>query len=243
VADPSIVDTAGVGAHHDYCPIAVANEVIGDRWTTLVLREIMVGSHRFNDIHRGIPRISRTSLSQRLRSLERDGLVERRPHDESQAVDYVLTAAGKDLEPIIWELGRWATRWVFGDPVDEQLDAVHLVWRLHQLTNEDFAPKERTTVEFQIRGPGAGRAWLVFDLGASTACQIDPGYEVDLVVRAENRELHRWLLGRTSWTAAIRAGDIELIGPSRLSRVFPRWFHPSHFVDDVRRGMTMSRVR
>jgi len=219
----------------DYCPIAVANEVIGDRWNPLILREIIIGSHRFNDIHRGLPRISRTLLAQRLRFLERNGLVERRPHPRGQAVDYVLTDAGRDLEPILWELGRWATRWAFGDPSDEQVDTVHLVWRLHQVTDPERAPQSRTTVAVRTRRP-TGSAWLVFEKGASTACEIDPGYDVDLVVVARNHALHRWFAGRVTWRDACDAGDVELIGPAGLVRGFPRWFRPSPFHADVRRA-------
>lgn len=210
--------------HHDYCPIAVANEVVGDRWNVLVLREIIVGSHRFNEIHRGMPQISRTSLSQRLRHLEQAGMIDRRPVEGSQAVDYVLTPAGQELEPIIWSLGTWAARWMFGDPDDEQLDATHLVWRLHQFTDPETAPRERTTVELRLRGPGAGTAWLVFEHGASTACTIDPGYDVALLVNAENREVHRWFGGRVGWGDACRSGAIELVGPPRLAQAFPTWF-------------------
>lgn len=226
--------------YSDYCPIAMANEVIGDRWSPLVLREIIVGSHRFNDIHRGIPRISRSLLAQRLRLLERNGLVERHPIEGTQAVEYVLTPAGEDLAPVLVELGRWATRWTFGDPTDDQLDTAHLVWRLHQTTNPDQAPRERTTVEFRTRGPGSGRAWLVFQDGSSTACQIDPGYEPDLFVHADNRALHRWFMGRATWREVRDTGDVDVLGPRALTRAFPTWFHPSKFHADVRRA---SRAR
>ena len=229
-----------VESYADYCPIAIANEVIGDRWNPLILREIMVGSRGFNEIHRGIPRISRTLLAQRLRMLEGSGLIVRRPRPEGRAADYVLTDAGSDLQPILWELGRWATRWVFGDPTENQLDTPHLVWRLHQTTDCDRAPRARTTVEFRTHGPGSGRSWLVFEKGASTACQIDPGYDVDLLVLAEARELHRWFMGRTTWREACENEGIRIVGPERLARAFPDWFVPSEFHDDVRRALESS---
>jgi len=223
-----------VESYADYCPIAIANEVIGDRWNPLILREIMVGSRGFNEIHRGIPRISRTLLAQRLRMLEGSGLIVRRPRPEGRAADYVLTDAGSDLQPILWELGRWATRWVFGDPTENQLDTPHLVWRLHQTTDCDRAPRARTTVEFRTHGPGSGRSWLVFEKGASTACQIDPGYEVDLVVMGDNREMHRWLLGWLSFRELRLAGSVRLVGPSRLGRAFSSWFSTSLFARSLR---------
>ena len=229
--------------YSDYCPIAMANEITGDRWSPLILREIIIGSHRFNEIHRGIPRISRSLLAQRLRLLERNGLIERRPRPGETAVDYVLTPAGRDLEPILWALGRWATRWMLGDPVDEQLDTPHLVWRLHQVTNAERAPKTRTTVEFRTLGAGAGRAWLVFDGGRSTACQIDPGFDVDLVVEGDNRTLHSWFLGRVTWRDARASGAVTLLGPSRLASSFPNWFDPSAFYNEVRAATRAERRR
>ena len=217
----------------DYCPIAMANEVIGDRWSPLVLRELIIGETRFNDIHRGIPRIGRSVLAGRLKWLERNGLVERVPRPDSQAVDYVLTEAGRDLEPIIFGMGRWGAKWVFGDPSDEQIDTTHLVWRLHQFTDPDRAPDERTTVEVRTHGAGAGRAWIVFEERASTACQIDPGYDIDLLVTADARELHRWYHGHAEWNDLCRAGAITVQGPKRLASAFPTWFRPA-FADDVR---------
>ncbi len=213
-----------MSSYGDYCPITIASEVIGDRWSPLVIREIMVGSHRFNDIHRGIPRMSRSLLTQRLRHLERNGIVERTPRPGEQAVDYTLTPAGRALEPILWDLGRWAAAWALGDPTDEQLDTAHLVWRLHQFTDPDNAPTKRTNVQFTTTGPGSGTAWLVFDQGASTACQVDPGYEVDLVVEADNLELHRWHAGRVTWSEALRSGRVSITGPRDLVRAFPTWF-------------------
>jgi hypothetical protein len=159
-------------------------------------------------------------------------MLERREGVAHQSVEYLLTPAARELEPIIWDLGRWAARWVFGDPDDEQLDAAHLVWRLHQFTDPDTAPRERTTVELRLSGPGAGTAWLVFHEGASTACKIDPGYEVDLLVKASNRELHRWFGGRVEWADACRSGDIQLAGPPHLAHDFPTWFIANIFGTD-----------
>jgi DNA-binding HxlR family transcriptional regulator len=112
----------------EYCPIAVGAEVFGDRWTPLVLRELMIGERRFNDIHRGLPKMNRTLLVQRLRSLERRGIIERHATAGGRNVEYCLTEAGHELEPIVWALGEWAARWAFGDPADEQLDVGWLVW-------------------------------------------------------------------------------------------------------------------
>src|SRR5439155_21284927 len=115
-------------SYGQYCPVAVAAELLADRWTLLIVRELMVGSHRFNEIERGLPRISRSLLSGRLRQMERAGLVERRPLAVGSGSGYHLTEAGADLKPIVRELGHWAVRWAFADPRDDQLDGGLLLW-------------------------------------------------------------------------------------------------------------------
>lgn len=216
-------------SYREYCPIAVGAEFFGDRWTPLILRELIMGSRRFNDIHRGLGRMSRTLLIQRLRDLERRGIVERQVDGAGRTVEYRLSAAGAELEPVVWALGHWAARWSFGDPADDELDVAWLVWRLHQVVIANRLPPTRTVVQFVLDGPGGGEAWLVLEGGASTACQIDPGYEVDLVVMGDNRELHRWLLGWLSFRALRQSGSVRLIGPSRLVRAFPGWFRVAEF--------------
>lgn len=222
-----------MSTYGEYCPIAVGSEMFADRWTPLVLRELMLGATGFNEIQRGIPRISRTLLSQRLRQLHRRGIVDKRESGPGRPVEYRLTEAGQDLCPIVLAIGRWATRWAFADPTDEQLDATWLVWQLHHCIDPEAIPDRRTTIEFDLRGPGGGRAWIVLDRGGSTACQIDPGYEVDLTVRGDNREAHRWFLGRTTLQEVRRTGALTLEGPSRMVQGFSRWFEPGVFSDDV----------
>ena len=223
-----------MATYHEYCPIAVGAEFFGDRWTPLVLRELILGNHHFNDIHRGLGRMSRTLLIDRLRTLERRGIVERTVDASGRTLEYRLTEAGQELEPIVWALGHWAARWSFGDPVDEDLDAAWFVWRLHQRIIPERLPGERTVIHFALSGSGGGEAWLVLDRGGATACQLDPGYDVDLVVTGDNRELHRWLLGWRTLRDLRQSDDVRFIGPSRLVRAFPGWFAPSPFVRSLR---------
>jgi DNA-binding HxlR family transcriptional regulator len=231
-----IADNASVPSYKEYCPIAVGAEVFGDRWTPLVLRELILGSRRFNDIHRGLGRMSRTLLIQRLRDLERHGIVERTIDDAGRTSEYRLTTAGKEMEPLVWGLGAWAARWSFGDPADGELDAALLVWRLHQFAIRDNLPATRTVVQFDLHGPGGGEAWIVLDRGETTACQFDPGYDVDLVVVGDNREMHRWLLGSRSLDDLQRSGSLRFVGPTRLGRAFPRWFGISPFANVLKPG-------
>src|SRR5215467_12507594 len=136
----------------DYCPIAVGVEVLGDRWTPLVIRELMVGAGGFNEIHRGIPRVSRTLLAQRLRQLERRGLVRREPSARGRPGHYTLTPAGESVTPIIWAVGHWAAEWIFGDPADEDCDGRSLLWRLHQLAIAAKLPPQRTVLHLTLTG-------------------------------------------------------------------------------------------
>lgn len=216
-------------SYREYCPIAVGAEFFGDRWTPLILRELILGSRHFNEIHRGLGRMSRSLLIQRLRELERREIVERTVDEAGRTTEYRLTSAGQALEPVVWALGHWAARWSFGDPTDEELDVSWLVWRLHQVVIPEKLPAVRTVVQFILDGPGGGEAWLVLDRGGSTACQIDPGYEVDLVVMGDNRDMHRWLLGTRSYPNLQRSGSVRLVGPTRIARSFPNWFRTALF--------------
>jgi DNA-binding HxlR family transcriptional regulator len=156
--------------------------VLGDRWTPLVIRELMVGAGGFNEIHRGIPRISRTLLAQRLRLLERRGLVCRSAGPDGRPGPYTLTPAGEGLTPIIWAMGHWAAEWTFGDPEDEDCDGLSLMWRLHQHAITAKLPQQRTVLHMTLTGAGAAEGWLNIDRGAITVCKDNPGYDVDLAM-------------------------------------------------------------
>jgi len=219
--------------YSDYCPIALGVEIIGDRWTPLVIRELMVGAEGFNDIHRGLPRMSRTLLSGRLRVLERHGLVSREPAGPGRPGRYTLTEAGWSITPIIWSLGQWAAQWVFDDPDDEDCDGLSLIWRMHQHAVPDRLPARRTLVHITLTGPGAAQGWLDVERPAMTVCKEEPRDDVHLRVTAENRQMHRWLLGRTPLRAVLDAGDAEIHGPAALARAFPTWFNTSMFNTSV----------
>ena len=215
-----------VKTYGDYCPIAMGAEAIGDRWTPLVLRELMVGATRFSDIHRGVPRMSRTLLAQRLKQLERSGIVERR-----DGPTYHLTPAGQELEPVVFGLGDWAKRWLLGDPTADQLDGAQMMWRVSRGLVEDELPERRTVVQFDFPTARRGRTvWLVLDPAGSTVCERDEGFAADLHVTADLSEFQRVWAGRSTWDAAIRSGHLTLDGPRPLVRAFPRWFALSHFV-------------
>lgn len=212
-------------SYDEYCPVAMGAEAVGDRWSLLVLRELICGSERFSDIHRGLPRMSRTLLTQRLRQLERVGIIERRP-----GPTYHLTDAGRDLEAVVWGIGDWALQWLFGDPAKEHLDGAHVMWRVRQRIVADELPAGRTVVQFDFPGAHRGRRiWLLLDPEGSSVCERDEGFDVDLYVTADMREFMRVWAGRSTWPAAMDAGKLRLDGPTPLVRSFPRWFALSPF--------------
>jgi DNA-binding HxlR family transcriptional regulator len=206
----------------EYCPVSVGAELVGDRWTLLVLRELLLGSRRFNDIHRGLPGISRTLLSARLRRMRAQGLLERELDDHGRP-EYRLSRAGAELEPVVWQLGDWARRWAFGDPEAEQLDGGWLLWRLRQFVKAAELPQRRVVVEFAFHDPDE-RGWLVLAPGEVSACRRHPGYEVDLWVTADLAEFHRIVAGTGSLDAAQRAGLVRLAGEPALVGGFADWF-------------------
>lgn len=220
----------------EYCPISTGVEVLGDRWTPLVIRELMVGASGFNDIHRGIPRISRTLLAQRLRQLERLGLVDREVNGRGRAGGYTLTASGEALTPIVWAMGQWAADWLFGDPTEGDCDGLSVIWRLHQHAVPAKLPATRTVVHLVLTGAGAAEGWLKLDASGATVCKDDQGYDVDLAVEADTAQMHRWLVGRATFRELLNNGHVRLLGPSRLGRAFPTWFDMTDEAHDARRA-------
>jgi DNA-binding HxlR family transcriptional regulator len=216
-----------------YCPIVRAAEILGDRWTPLIIREFIVGTHRFNDFERGLPGISRPLLAKRLRQLEREGVIERRPAANGKWAEYHLTTAGRGLEPILYALGNWGARWAFGDPRKQEQDPALLLWWMRRRINRHLLPRRRVVVRFDVRGSRRSRLWLVLEPKDVSVCLQDPGFDVDLVVSAHVADLYRAWLGRIPLNEALRDGTIQVDGIPTLARAFPRWLQLSRFVDAV----------
>jgi DNA-binding HxlR family transcriptional regulator len=197
-----------------YCPITRAVEVLGERWSLLIVRDMITGSTRFNDLARGNPGLSRSLLSKRLRQLERAGIVEK-VDDE-----YLLTGAGRDLEPVVMGLGAWGARWQFGDPRDEELDPELLMWWVHDRLDLSCLPERRVVLEFDFTDQRR-RFWIVRDAGGPSVCSTDPGFDVDVVVRTSLPTLYRVWLGRQDLRRAVRDGEVELSGQDALVRRMP----------------------
>ncbi|MFL6240338.1 MAG: winged helix-turn-helix transcriptional regulator [Actinomycetes bacterium] len=227
----------------DYCPIGTGIDVLGDRWTPLVVREMSIGSTGFNEIHRGIPRISRTLLSQRLRTMERRGLLCREPAARGQSVRYTLTDAGQALVPIVWAIGQWAARFLYTDPTEQDCDGLSLLWRMHQRADGANLPKTRTVVHVILKGVGSAEGWLDIDRDGMTVCKDDQGKDVDLVVEGDTGHMYKWLAGIVPFRELVSAGQVRLIGPSRIARAFPTWFTQSPLGAELRQSAQRLHAR
>jgi DNA-binding HxlR family transcriptional regulator len=213
----------------DFCPIAIASEVFAERWTPLVVRELYCGSHRFNDLLRGLPRMPRSVLVQRLRTLEATGVVERRVKAQHTGVEYHLTDAGQELSQIVLELGDWGKRWAHTEVRPERIDTDLLVWDMHRrLATEEF-PAERTVIHIAFTGAVERGYWLILEHGAVSVCWNDPGFEPDVILAADTVVLHQVWLGQVSFSAALRQGKLKLSGRRNHCQAFPGWLQLSVF--------------
>jgi len=209
--------------YHQFCPVAKAMELFDERWTLLVVRELVLGSERFNDLRRGLPRMSPTLLSKRLHQLTAAGIVRRL--EDGADVRYVLTPAGRDLEAVVDALGAWGTRWT-GKLGDVDLDPRLLMWDMHRHVDHAALPDSRVVVEFVFPAVthASRRWWMVITPHDVDVCDEDPGFEVSIRVTAGLRELTEIWRGEATWPDALRSGAVVVDGPSALRRSLPRWF-------------------
>ncbi len=214
-----------------FCPIAKASEVLGERWTHLVIRELAAGSESFNDLRKGVPLMSPSLLSKRLKSLEKRQLIERREADGH--VGYRLTQAGKELVPIVFQLGVWGHRWVRSDLAAEDLDPSLLLWDMHRSLNVGFFKGGRTVIRIEFTDQAAKyrRWWLVIRDGDVDVCLKDPGFEVDLTLTTDLRILTAVWMGDTTIMNAIRENKVVADGSPHLRKNIAVWLGLSYFAD------------
>jgi DNA-binding HxlR family transcriptional regulator len=216
----------------NFCPVALGSEVLADRWTPLIVRELILGSTRFNDIARGLPGISRTLLTQRLRHLERKGVIERGP--AGRGSEYRLTDAGRDLEPVLLGFGRWAVQWLYDDLDPADVDAITLTWWMHRRVDTERLPDRRVVLELEHTEPEHVFVWMVFERREASVCIQPPGFDVDVIVRCTTPDLAAVFSGTDTWPHAVASGSIVVQGLPAVARQLPRWFLWSPFADDVR---------
>ena len=213
-----------------FCTVARGAEVLGELWTPLVIRELLCGSHRFNDLRRGVPRMSATLLTQRLRKLEDMGVVERRRAKGGS--EYHLTAAGEELRPIVVGLGHWGARWIGSRLKRDQLDAGFLMWDIRRFARvERFPTGRRVVIHFRFRDAPRGERqwWLVVENATTDLCRDDPGHEVSVVVESTVRALTEVWTGDAEPEREIAAGNLVVQGAGPQGRLLWRWIGRSLF--------------
>lgn len=215
-----------MSGYGQFCPVARASEIFAERWTPLILREIVGGNHHFSEILRGLHRASPSVLGQRLRSLERVGVIEMRPNPTGRGSTYYLTEAGAQLAEVIKGLGAWGQRWLELGP--EHLDPEFFMWKVFRHLDRSRLPSKRMVVRFEFDGLRR-RYWLVLKADDPDLCNSDPGFGDDFVVRAGLEALVRVYLGQLTLADAVRCGLVRIEGPRTLTRAMGDWFPISGF--------------
>lgn len=214
-----------------FCPIAKASEVVGERWTHLVIRELGAGSETFNDLRKGLPLMSPSLLSTRLKSLESSGIVKRA--EQNGNVRYALTKAGDELVQIVWQLGTWGHRWVRSDLSKEDLDPSMLVWDIHRNINTGFFKEKQVVIKFEFTDYLSKFRfwWLVIKNDDVDVCMKDPGYDVDLSITSDLKTLTAAWMGDTTMMKAMREKSIVVSGSSRLKKNIAVWLGTNYYAD------------
>jgi len=221
------------GSYRQFCPVAMAAEILCTRWTVVLLRELLAASTRFNDLPRGVPRMSPALLSQRLKDLESDGIVCRAPSPiESGVFEYHLTEAGRALEPLVEAFGVWGQRWVASELSLQHLDASLLMWDMRRNLDPTPIPKRRSVIHFHYADlpPGQRSWWLLVGPNAEVdLCSVDPGFDVDLYVSTDLHTMTAIWMGLDNVRAAQGAQRMILTGDRRLAADMQAWLGLSPF--------------
>jgi DNA-binding HxlR family transcriptional regulator len=226
-----------LGSYGQFCPVAMAAEIVCSRWTALVVRELLCGSTRFNDLRRGVPLMSPTLLSKRLKELEEAGVVVAVPTGQPGVSDYKLTEAGEDLRPVVMALGIWGQRWVESSLTLKNLDPSLLMWDMRRSLDPTPLPPRRCTVNFLFPEVQSAKRswWLVIDGGKVDLCSTNPGFEIDLYVKSSLRSLTAVWMGLSTIAREIGAGQVELIGDKSIAQSMQQWLGLSPFAKERNR--------
>jgi DNA-binding HxlR family transcriptional regulator len=221
------------GSYNQFCPVAMAVEILCTRWTMVLLRELVAGSTRFNELRRGVPRMSPALLSKRLRDLEAAGVVARtRARGEPEVYEYTLNAAGKDLAQVVEAVGAWGQRWVTTQSSLEKLDLNLLMWDIRRGINPTPMPLRRSTIQVIFSDiPEARRNWwLIVEPGEEVdLCSVDPGFDVDLYLVTDLRTLTEIWMGYTAIAQAKANDKLMITGDRQLEASLQSWFSLSPF--------------
>jgi len=223
--------------YKQFCPVAMAAEILCTRWTMVLLREFIAGSTRFNDLRRGVPKMSPTLLSQRLKELEASGILERHLVPKEKGVyEYRLTAAGEDLREVIETMGVWGQRWVESQLSLKNLDPSLLMWDMRRNLNPAPLPDKRSVIQIMYPElPVSKRSWwlIVEPTGTVDLCWSDPGFDIDLYVSTDLRTMTAIWMGLT--TVKKERAKIELVGKKEISSSMQQWLGLSPFSTEPKR--------
>jgi DNA-binding HxlR family transcriptional regulator len=226
-------------SYRQFCPVAMAAEILSKRWTLLVLRELIAGSTRFNDLRRGVPRMSPTLLSARLKELEAAGILRVLPDSAGPGLnEYHLTESGRDLSAVIEAVGVWGQRWIEADLSLDNLDPALLMWDMRRNLNTSPLPDSRSVIHFIYSDlPDSQKNWwlIVEPTGSVDLCYIDPGFEVDLFVTTDLRSMTAIWLGLSTVRKAVAEDRVNLDGDQAISSHMQQWLGLSHFAGEARR--------
>lgn len=225
------------GSYGQFCPVAMAAEIVCTRWTALVLREMLCGSRRFNDLRKGVPKMSPTLLSKRLKELEEAQIIRQVRDPRTGNPEYELTPAGEELRPVVMALGMWGQKWVETNLSLRNLDPTLLMWDMRRHLNPEPLPKRRVTVRFTF--PDAAQHlrdhWLVVEpSGETDLCHIDPGHEVDLFVSGALRSMTAVWMGKAKLREVVDDGTLDLVGDPAIIRDMQSWLGLSPFAREQR---------
>ena len=219
--------------YRQFCPVAMAAEILCGRWTLVLLRELIAGSTRFNELRRGVPRMSPALLSQRLKELEAAGILERRPVErDPEVMEYVLTAAGRDIQPVVEAVGVWGQRWVESEPSLQNLDATLLMWDMRRNLDPTPMPARRVVIQVQYPELAASERqwWLIVAPGEEVdLCSVDPGFDIDLYVISDLRSMTEIWMGLKTVARARSEEKLQLVGDRKLEDAMQSWLGLSPF--------------
>lgn len=225
-------------SYKQFCPVAMASEILCTRWTIVLLRELLAGSTRFNELRRGVPRMSPALLSRRLKELEAAGIVKQVRQETDGTSEYQLTEPGRDLRPVVESIGIWGQHWVDADLSLDNLDPSLLMWDMRRSLNTSPLPDERSVIQFIYSDlpPSQKYWWLIVEPdGMVDLCSADPGFEIDLYVTTDLKPMTAIWMGLSTVKAEKRNGTLDLVGDKELSRHMQTWLGLSPFATEPKK--------
>lgn len=224
---------AGMKAYGQYCPIARASELLAERWTPIIIRNLLNGCSTFGEIRQGAPGIPKALLADRLVTLERCGIITAEPNPRTRGHRYQLTEKGWGLKSVCDAMGSWGAKWLDLEPDD--LDPAYALWATCKLVDMAKVPRNGVVVRVDLADEPDQRYWMLLQPPRAELCSSYPGRAEDLVVSTDTETLARWNLRQISLDEARRAGRFEMVGLPSLARAFVSWIRPSPFAEEISR--------